>query len=135
MASGGYGQIYDQPNQSYQQPPNQLYYNVAQPGGDSYRQPPNQPYYNVAQSGGVPYQQPPNQPYYSVEPDGAPYQQAPKNEPYTQAYRTEPVVLHTTHVQRKRLKPEAIVCVGILFVIFWPLAWIPCVIDDCYEWQ
>ena len=31
------------------------------------------------------------------------------------------------------LSPAGLIAIIILVLIFWPLAWVPCVMPDCYE--
>eukprot|EP01101_Sappina_pedata_P003355 TRINITY_DN13594_c0_g1_i1.p2 TRINITY_DN13594_c0_g1~~TRINITY_DN13594_c0_g1_i1.p2 ORF type:complete len:114 (-),score=16.07 TRINITY_DN13594_c0_g1_i1:118-459(-) len=45
----------------------------------------------------------------------------------------QPQVLLVAPGSRRRLSVVGIVAIIVLLLIFWPLCWIPCVMEDCYE--
>eukprot|EP01120_Amphizonella_sp_Union-15-10_P011425 TRINITY_DN483_c0_g4_i1.p1 TRINITY_DN483_c0_g4~~TRINITY_DN483_c0_g4_i1.p1 ORF type:complete len:126 (-),score=32.05 TRINITY_DN483_c0_g4_i1:104-433(-) len=109
MSQQPYTQVYDQPNGA------------------------NQPYYATT----PPPQQIPNQTFYNSPPPYQPYGSPVVGQPYAQTYNTgQPVqAVYVTSRRNRGMKTEGIICVIVLLIVFWPLAWIPCVMDDCYEWD
>ena len=44
-----------------------------------------------------------------------------------------PPILVERRLVGKRLKPEGWACACVLLFLFWPLACVPCCLDDCKE--
>eukprot|EP01101_Sappina_pedata_P011395 TRINITY_DN766_c0_g2_i1.p1 TRINITY_DN766_c0_g2~~TRINITY_DN766_c0_g2_i1.p1 ORF type:complete len:191 (-),score=51.01 TRINITY_DN766_c0_g2_i1:101-637(-) len=73
--------------------------------------------------------------YPPVDPNGQVHS-APKDchgQPQVFLAPQQPTII-MTQAPRRRISVGGIVAIIVLFIIFWPLCWVPLVIDSCYEY-